>query len=66
VPKEGKAAGIRRDTMPKQDWVWFRFSQLFAKYVSGKITKADFEAAWGESLKKEGITREEFAARYGG
>ena len=52
--------------MPKQDWLWFKFSALFSRYLSGKMTKADFEQAWKGSLEKAGVTREEFSAKHGG
>jgi hypothetical protein len=51
---------------PKQDYLWFEFSSLFSRYLSGKMTKVEFELAWKGSLKKAGVTQKEFAAKHGG
>jgi hypothetical protein len=51
--------------MKPKDQLWWQFSGLFSRYISGKMTKKEFEDAWAAKLKDEGVTQEEFSAKYG-
>lgn len=50
----------------KPDWLWMEFSNLHARWMSGKISKEEREKNWQEMLAKAGITAEEFSAKHGG
>ena len=53
--------------MAKQpDWLWLEFSSLHSRWMSGKITREEYDKAWQAALDKAGVTREEFAARCSG